>query len=256
MDIKELSSWPGISGRLALVSGASRGIGRSIGEALGLQGAVVIGTSTSEQGAEGITAYLKALGAQGRGMVLDVSDPASVDALFSELRERDEPPSILVNNAGITRDNLLMRMKVTEWDDVLSTNLSSLYRLCKASLRGMMKARDGRIINITSVVGMTGNPGQANYAAAKAGVIGFSKSLAQEVASRNITVNSIAPGFIDTDMTRELDEAQRDALLAQIPSGRLGAPADIAAAVVFLASDAGSYITGETLNINGGLAMV
>jgi 3-oxoacyl-[acyl-carrier protein] reductase len=256
MDIKDLAPWPGISGRLALVSGASRGIGRSIGEALGLQGAVVIGTSTSERGAEGITAYLEALGVKGRGMVLDVSDPASVDELFSELGEQEGSPSILVNNAGITRDNLLMRMKVAEWDDVLSTNLSSVYRVCKASLRGMMKAREGRIINITSVVGITGNPGQANYAAAKAGIIGFSKSLAQEVASRNITVNSVAPGFIDTDMTRELPDAQRDALLRQIPSGRLGAPADIAAAVVFLTSDAGSYITGETLNINGGLAMV
>jgi 3-oxoacyl-[acyl-carrier protein] reductase len=256
MDIKDLPPWPGISGRLALVSGASRGIGRSIGEALGLQGATVIGTATSERGAEGISAYLEALGAKGRGMVLDVSDPASVDALFSELSDQEGSPSILVNNAGITRDNLLMRMKVAEWDDVLSTNLSSLYRVCKASLRGMMKARYGRIVNITSVVGITGNPGQTNYAAAKAGVIGFSKSLGQEVASRNITVNCVAPGFIDTDMTRELDDAQRDALLGQIPSGRLGAPADIAAAVIFLASDAGSYITGETLNINGGLAMV
>lgn len=256
MDVKDLSPWPGISGRLALISGATRGIGRSIGEALALQGAVVIGTATSERGAAEITAYLEALGAQGRGMVLDVSDPDSVDALFSELGNHEGSPNILVNNAGITRDNLLMRMKVAEWDDVLSTNLTSLFRVCKASLRGMMKVRGGSIINITSVVGITGNPGQANYAAAKAGVIGFTKSLALEVASRNITVNSIAPGFIDTDMTRGLDNAQRDALLGRIPSGRLGSPADIAAAVVFLASDAGSYITGQTLNINGGLAMV
>ena len=188
--------------------------------------------------------------------MLDVSDPASVEALFSDIGGAEGLPGILVNNAGITRDNLLLRMKAEEWDNVLSTNLSSVYRLCKASLRSMMKARSGRIINITSVVGLTGNPGQTNYAAAKAGIIGFTKSLAQEVASRNITVNSIAPGFIDTDMTRELDSSQTDALRQQIPAGRLGTPEDIAAAVVFLASDAGAYITGETLNINGGLAMI
>jgi len=256
MDLTELQPWPGIDGRVALVSGASRGIGRAIAQALSLQGAIVIGTATSQSGADGISAYLSEYEATGRGLVLDVSDPASVEALFSDIGGAEGPPAILVNNAGITRDNLLLRMKAEEWDNVLSTNLSSLYRLCKASLRGMMKARGGRIINITSVVGLTGNPGQTNYAAAKAGIIGFTKSLAQEVASRNITVNAIAPGFIDTDMTRDLDSSQTDALRQQIPAGRLGTPEDIAAAVVFLASDAGAYITGETLNINGGLAMI
>ncbi len=256
MDIAELKPWPGIDGQVALVTGASRGIGRAIAQALGLQGAVVVGTATTQQGADGISAYLEDRSSEGRGLVLDVSDPASIDALLSEIGEAERAPGILVNNAGITRDNLLMRMKADEWDQVLSTNLSSIYRLCKATLRGMMKARNGRIINITSVVGLTGNPGQTNYAAAKAGMIGFTKSLAQEVASRNITVNAIAPGFIDTDMTSKLDPAQTDALRQQIPAGRLGAPADIAAAVVFLASDAGAYITGETLNINGGLTMV
>jgi 3-oxoacyl-[acyl-carrier protein] reductase len=256
MELTELKPWPGIDGRVALVSGASRGIGRAIAQALSLQGAIVIGTATSQNGADGISAYLSDHEATGRGLVLDVSDPASVEALFSDIGGAEGLPGILVNNAGITRDNLLLRMKAEEWDDVLSTNLSSLYRLCKASLRGMMKARSGRIINITSVVGLTGNPGQTNYAATKAGVIGFTKSLAQEVASRNITVNSIAPGFIDTDMTRELESSQIDALRQQIPAGRLGTPEDIAAGVVFLASDAGAYITGETLNINGGLAMI
>ncbi|MGI9258578.1 MAG: 3-oxoacyl-ACP reductase FabG, partial [Gammaproteobacteria bacterium] len=220
------------------------------------QGAIVIGTATTEQGAESISAYLKEIDSNGRGAVLDVSDPESINALLADIAAAEGTPAILVNNAGITRDNLLMRMKSEEWDQVLSTNLSSLYRLCKATLRGMMKARRGRIINITSVVGLTGNPGQTNYAAAKAGMIGFTKSLAQEVASRGITVNAVAPGFIDTDMTRELDDSQTDALRQQIPAGRLGTPADIAAAVVFLASDAGGYITGETLNINGGLAMI
>ena len=256
MELTELKPWPGIDGRVALVSGASRGIGRAIAQALSLQGAIVIGTATSQSGADGISAYLSENEATGRGLVLDVSDPASVEALFSDIGGAEGLPGILVNNAGITRDNLLLRMKAEDWDDVLSTNLSSLYRLCKASLRGMMKARSGRIINITSVVGLTGNPGQTNYAAAKAGVIGFTKSLAQEVASRNITVNSIAPGFIDTDMTRDLESSQTDALRQQIPAGRLGTPEDIAAGVVFLASDAGAYITGETLNINGGLAMI
>jgi 3-oxoacyl-[acyl-carrier protein] reductase len=256
MELTELKPWPGIDGRVALVTGASRGIGRAIAQALSLQGAIVIGTATSQNGADGISAYLSENEVTGRGLVLDVSDPASVEALFSDIGGAEGLPGILVNNAGITRDNLLLRMKAEEWDDVLSTNLSSLYRLCKASLRGMMKARSGRIINITSVVGLTGNPGQTNYAATKAGVIGFTKSLAQEVASRNITVNSIAPGFIDTDMTRELESSQIDALRQQIPAGRLGTPEDIAAGVVFLASDAGAYITGETLNINGGLAMI
>jgi len=256
MDLAELKPWPGIDGRVALVSGASRGIGRAIATALSLQGATVIGTATSPQGADSISTYLQEHAANGRGLVLDVGDPASIEALFSEIKGTEGTPAILVNNAGITRDNLLMRMKTEEWDQVLSTNLSSLYRLCKISLRSMMKARSGRIINIASVVALTGNPGQVNYAAAKAGVIGFTKSLAQEVASRNITVNSIAPGFIDTDMTRDLDSSRTDALRQQIPAGRLGTPEDIAAAVVFLASDAGAYITGETLNINGGLAMI
>jgi 3-oxoacyl-[acyl-carrier protein] reductase len=256
MDLATLSPWPGIAGRVALVSGASRGIGRAIAEALAAQGAKVIGTATSQQGADGISAYLMQHKTAGRGMVLDVSKQESVDALLADISDAEGLPEILVNNAGVTRDNLLMRMKPEEWDQVLSTNLSSVYRLCKPALRTMMKARWGRIINITSVVGLTGNPGQTNYAAAKAGMIGFTKSLAQEVASRNITVNAIAPGFIDTDMTRELDSAQTDALRQQIPAGRLGSPEDIAAAVVFLASDASAYITGETLNINGGLAMI
>jgi len=255
MDLAELSPWPGIEGRVALVTGASRGIGRAIAQALGLQGAVVIGTATTQPGAEAISQTLKAGGLKGRGLVLDVGDSASVAALFSELAESEGAPTILVNNAGITRDNLLMRMKEEEWEQVLSTNLSSLYRVCKAALRGMMKARSGRIISITSVVGLTGNPGQANYAAAKAGMIGFSKSLAKEVASRNITVNTIAPGFIETDMTAELNETQRAALEEQIPSARLGSPEDIAAAVVYLASEGAAYVTGETLNINGGLMM-
>lgn len=256
MDAATLTPWPSIDGRVALVTGASRGIGQAIAEALGAQGATVIGTATTQAGADGISASLQAKNAQGRGMVLDVSDTESIDALLAALRDAEGLPDILVNNAGVTRDNLLMRMKPEEWDIVLSTNLSSIYRLSKAALRSMMKARWGRIINITSVVGLTGNAGQTNYAAAKAGMIGFSKSLAAEVASRNITVNAIAPGFIDTDMTKELDDSQTDALRQQIPAGRLGSPSDIAAGVVFLASDAGAYITGETLNINGGLAMI
>jgi len=255
MDLTELSPWPGIQGRVALVTGASRGIGRAIAHALGLQGAVVIGTATTQQGANAISERLKAAGLKGRGLVLDVGDSASVEALFAELAGSEGAPTILVNNAGITRDNLLMRMKEEEWEEVLSTNLSSIYRVCKAALRGMMKARGGRIINITSVVGLTGNPGQANYSAAKAGMIGFSKSLAREVASRSITVNTIAPGFIETDMTADLNETQRAALQEQIPSARLGAPEDIAAAVVYLASDGAGYVTGETLNVNGGLVM-
>jgi len=246
---------PGIAGRVALVTGASRGIGKAIAEALAGQGAKVIGTATSEQGAASIGEWLGALSPMHRGTVLDVSSDASVDALFAELASREGAPEIVVNNAGITRDNLLMRMKAEEWNDVLSTNLSSLYRVCKASLRGMMKARHGRIINIGSVVGLIGNAGQTNYSAAKAGMIGFSRSLAREIASRGITVNVVAPGFIDTDMTRALDEKQVQALRQQIPLARLGTAADIAAAVVFLASDAGGYITGETLNVNGGLAM-
>lgn len=254
MELAELNPWPGIAGRTALVTGASRGIGRAIAEGLVRQGAVVIGTATSEAGAAGIGEWIRPLGA-GRGAVLDVSEQASVDSLIDDLQRNEGAPTILVNNAGIARDNLLLRMKQDEWDDVLSTNLSSLYRVCKAALRGMVKARHGRIINIASVVGLMGNPGQSNYAASKAGMIGFAKSLAREVASRNITVNTIAPGFIETDMTGALADDQSDALRRQIPTGRLGAPEDVAAAVIFLASDAGSYITGETLNVNGGLYM-
>jgi 3-oxoacyl-[acyl-carrier protein] reductase len=246
---------PGIAGRVALVTGASRGIGRGIAEALARQGAKVVGTATTADGAAGIDAWLRSLGAEGRGVVLDVANDASVEALLADVGAREGAPEILVNNAGITRDNLLMRMQSKEWDDVVSTNLSSLYRLCKACLRGMMKARRGRIVNIGSVVGLRGNAGQTNYAAAKAGMVGFSKALAREVASRNITVNVVAPGFIDTDMTRALDEKQIEALRAQIPLARLGTVADIAGAVVFLASDAGAYITGETLHVNGGMLM-
>jgi 3-oxoacyl-[acyl-carrier protein] reductase len=252
MDSSSLIKLPGIAGRTALVTGASRGIGRAIAEMLAQQGAVVVGTATTEQGAAAISGWLGALTPAGRGAMLEVGSDASVDALFASLANA---PEIVVNNAGITRDNLLMRMKAEEWNDVVSTNLSSLYRVCKASLRGMMKARHGRIINISSVVGLMGNAGQTNYAAAKAGMIGFTKSLAREIASRNVTVNVVAPGFIDTDMTRALDEKQVQTLREQIPLARLGTSADIAAAVAFLASDLGAYITGETLNVNGGLAM-
>lgn len=240
---------------VALISGASRGIGRAIALALGRAGAVVIGTATSDSGAQGITAYLKESGLQGRGYPLDVTDSDSIDAIVAEISETYEAPQILVNNAGITRDNLLMRMKDDDWQSVIETNLSSVYRLSKGCIRGMMKARQGRIINIASVVGVTGNPGQANYCAAKAGMIGFTKSLAREVGSRNITVNCVAPGFIDTDMTRKLPEEQRADLLAQIPAGRLGLPEEIAAAVAFLASPEAAYITGETLHVNGGMYM-
>jgi 3-oxoacyl-[acyl-carrier protein] reductase len=250
-----LPKFPGISGRVALVTGASRGIGKTIAETLARQGATVIGTATSESGATSITAWISALSPKSRGAVLDVANDASVDALFAGLAEREGAPEILVNNAGITRDNLLMRMKAEEWNDVVSTNLSSVYRVCKASLRGMMKARFGRIVNVSSVVALIGNPGQTNYAAAKAGMIGFTKSLAREIASRNITVNVVAPGFIETDMTRALDEKQVQVLREQIPLGRLGTSADVAAAVAFLASDLGAYITGETLSVNGGLSM-
>jgi 3-oxoacyl-[acyl-carrier protein] reductase len=255
MDSSELPALPGIAGRIALVTGASRGIGRAIAETLARQGATVVGTATSAEGAAAIGLRLAEQGLRGRGARLDVSDEQSVEALFTDLTAHEGAPEILVNNAGITRDNLLMRMKSDEWNDVVSTNLSSLYRVCKASLRGMMKARYGRIVNISSVVGLIGNPGQTNYAAAKAGMIGFTKSLAREIASRNITVNVVAPGFIATDMTRALDEKQVEALKSQIPLARLGTPADIAAAVAFLASDAGAYITGETLSVNGGLSM-
>lgn len=241
-----------LNGRVALVTGASRGIGAAIAEALAGAGAMVVGTATSADGAKRIS---ESLGERGRGAVLDIADEESVQALFADLQKKEGAPTIVVNNAGITRDNLLLRMKAEEWEDVLATNLSGTFRVCKASLRGMMKARFGRIINIASVIGVMGNPGQANYAAAKAGIIGFSKSLAREVGSRMITVNVIAPGFIDTDMTRVLPEDQRQSLLTQIPLGRLGGTSDIANAVTFLASDAAGYITGETLHVNGGMLM-
>jgi 3-oxoacyl-[acyl-carrier protein] reductase len=255
MEISALPALPGIAGRVALVTGASRGIGRAIAEALARQGAHVVGTATTADGARSIDEALKALGLEGRGSVVDVSNDSSVQALLEDVAGREGAPAILVNNAGITRDNLLMRMSSAEWDGVVSTNLSSVYRLSKACLRGMMKARFGRIVNIGSVVGLSGNAGQTNYAATKAGIVGFTKSLAREIASRNITVNVVAPGFIETDMTRALDDKQIQALREQIPLARLGSTADIAAAVVFLASDAGGYITGETLNVNGGMFM-
>jgi 3-oxoacyl-[acyl-carrier protein] reductase len=241
--------------RIALVTGASRGIGQAIADALGDDGCIVIGTATSDGGAEAISAHFGEKGIQGEGMKLDVTDPESVDAVVKAISEKYGTPTILVNNAGITRDNLLMRMKEDEWQAIMDTNLTSVYRVSKACLRGMMKARFGRIINIASVVGASGNAGQTNYSAAKAGIFGFTKSLAQEVGSRGITVNSVAPGFIDTDMTRELPEEQRQALLSAIPLARLGQPAEIAAVVAFLASDGAAYVTGETLHVNGGMYM-
>ena len=247
-----LFSSTALDGEIVLVTGASRGIGAAIANALSAAGATVIGTATSEAGAASIG---DALGNTGRGVVLNIADEDSVAAALKDIQQNEGSPTIVVNNAGITRDNLLMRMKQDEWDDVLATNLSGVYRVSKACLRGMMKAKKGRIINIASVIGLMGNPGQSNYAAAKAGIIGFSKSLAREIGSRNITVNVVAPGFIDTDMTRVLPEDQREAMLAQIPLGRLGEGDDIANAVVFLASGAGSYITGETLHVNGGMLM-
>ncbi len=240
---------------IALITGATRGIGRSIAETLGKAGATVVGTATRPEGAEQISAYLKAAGIRGRGMVLDVGKPEQVDAVVKAVAAEFGDPSILVNNAGITRDTLLLRMKEEDWSAVIDTDLTSVFRLSKACLRGMMKARRGRIINIASVVGATGNPGQANYCAAKAGILGFTKSLAREVGSRAITVNTVAPGFIDTDMTRELSEEQRTALKQQIPLERLGAPEDIAQTVLFLASPGAGYITGETLHVNGGMFM-
>jgi 3-oxoacyl-[acyl-carrier protein] reductase len=244
-----------LSNEVALVTGASRGIGQAIAAALGDRGATVIGTATSGQGARGITDAFAASGISGTGKVLNVTDQESIDTLMAEVQSEFGAPTILVNNAGITRDNLLMRMKDDEWNDVINTNLTSTFRMSKACLRGMMKARHGRIITITSVIGATGNPGQSNYAATKAGVIGFTKSLAREIGSRGITVNTVAPGFIDTDMTRALPEGQRDALLEQIALGRLGSVEDIANTVAFLASADAGYITGETIHVNGGMYM-
>jgi 3-oxoacyl-[acyl-carrier protein] reductase len=242
-------------GKVALVTGASRGIGRAIALELGRNGATVVGTATSDSGAEKITAYFKENGIEGFGLALDVGSDESVAAALAQITERVGAPLILVNNAGITRDNLMMRMKDDEWHDVINTNLSSLFRLSKGVLRGMTKARWGRIISIGSVVGAMGNAGQVNYAAAKAGLEGFSRALAREVGSRAVTVNSVTPGFIDTDMTRELPEAQRDSLTAQIPLGRLGQAEEIAHVVAFLASEGAGYVTGATIPVNGGMYM-
>ncbi|ENC6730108.1 3-oxoacyl-ACP reductase FabG [Vibrio navarrensis] len=242
-----------LSGKVALVTGASRGIGRAIAETLVERGATVIGTATSESGAAAISEYL---GENGKGFALNVTQAESIEATLKAITDEFGAIDILINNAGITRDNLLMRMKDDEWSDIMDTNLTSIFRLSKAVMRGMMKKRDGRIINVGSVVGTMGNAGQANYAAAKAGVIGFTKSLAREVASRGVTVNTVAPGFIETDMTRALNDEQRAVTLANVPAGRLGDPREIAEAVVFLASPAAAYITGETLHVNGGMYMV
>jgi 3-oxoacyl-[acyl-carrier protein] reductase len=250
--MNKLFSNDALKGQVALVTGASRGIGKSIAMTLADAGARVIGTATSPSGAEGIS---EVLGDKGRGIVLNIADEESVTAALKDIQASEGAPTILVNNAGITRDNLLMRMKSEEWDDVIATNLSGVFRLSKACLRGMMKAKGGRIINIASVIGVMGNAGQSNYAAAKAGIIGFSKSLAREIGSRNITVNVVAPGFIDTDMTRVLPEDQRAAMLTQVPLGRLGEGEDIANAVLFLASPGAAYVTGETLHVNGGMLM-
>lgn len=243
------------SPRIALVTGASRGIGKAIARELAGQDMTVIGTATSDDGAAAISQYLQALGNNGAGMALDVADPESVRSVIEQIGQRFGPPLVLVNNAGITRDNLLMRMKEDEWDSVINTNLNALYRLCRACLKGMTRARWGRIISVSSVVASSGNPGQSNYAASKAAIEGFSRSLAREIGSRGITVNSIAPGFIDTDMTRALTESQIEALLSQIPLSRFGKPEEVAAVAGFLASDAGAYITGETLHVNGGMYM-
>jgi len=244
-----------LENQIALVTGASRGIGNGIAVALAAAGARVIGTATSAEGAARVTEALASHAYPGRGAVLDAADPASIDALMAQLEKAGEAPTILVNNAAITRDMLLLRMKPEDWDTVIATNLTAVFRLTKACVRHMMKERRGRIVNLTSVVGLTGNPGQANYAAAKAGILGFTKSLARELGSRGITVNAVAPGFIDTDMTRALSEEQRAALLRQIPLGRLGTPAEVAAAVLFLVSPQSAYITGETLHVNGGMYM-
>jgi 3-oxoacyl-[acyl-carrier protein] reductase len=248
-----------LDGRVALVTGATRGIGKAIAETLARDGATVVGTATTDEGAASIAAFLQAVPGKGQGkgqgMKLDVTDAKSVGETIADIQARLGEITILVNNAGITRDNLLLRMKDDEWDAILDTNLKSAYRLSKAVLRGMMKARHGRIINIGSVVGVSGNAGQTNYSAAKAALVGFTKSLAQEVGSREITVNCVAPGFIDTDMTRSLDSAQRAKLLERIPLGRLGSPQDVAHAVAFLASPEAAYITGATLHVNGGMYM-
>lgn len=244
-----------LENEIALVTGASRGIGKAVALALGKLGATVIGTATSSKGGESISNYLKENNIKGLGIALDVTNAESIDATLGQIAEGYGAPTILVNNAGITRDNLLMRMKEDEWDAIMETNLKSIYRMSKACMRPMTKAKKGRIISISSVVGATGNAGQTNYAAAKAGVIGFSKSLAREIGSRGVTVNVVAPGFIDTDMTRALPEAQREALLSQIPLGKLGSPEDIAAAVAFLASPEAAYITGTTIHVNGGMYM-
>ncbi|MBP9653753.1 MAG: 3-oxoacyl-ACP reductase FabG [Rhodocyclaceae bacterium] len=244
-----------LKGQVALVTGASRGIGRAIALELGREGAAVVGTATTESGAADIQKALDAARIQGWGAVLNVTDAVTCEAVIGQIEKRFGYVSVLVNNAGITRDNLAMRMKDEEWDAVIETNLKAVFRLSKAVMRGMMKARQGRIINITSVVGSSGNPGQANYAAAKAGVAGMSRALARELGSRNITVNCVAPGFIDTDMTKALPDAQRDALIGQIPLGRLGKADEIAAAVAFLASPRAGYVTGTTLHVNGGMYM-
>ncbi|RUO44051.1 3-oxoacyl-ACP reductase [Aliidiomarina taiwanensis] len=241
-----------LSGQIAVVTGASRGIGRATAEILAAQGATVIGTATSEQGAEAISEYL---GAGGKGLRLNVTEEGAIDAFIAQVQKEFGAIDILVNNAGITRDNLLMRMKDDEWNDVIDTNLTSVFKLCKAVMRGMMKKRKGRIVNIGSVVGTTGNPGQANYCAAKAGLIGFTKALAKEIASRGVTVNAVAPGFIDTDMTKALTEDQKEQIFATIPSARLGKPEEIAAAVSFLVSPGAAYVTGETIHVNGGMNM-
>jgi 3-oxoacyl-[acyl-carrier protein] reductase len=244
-----------LENEIALITGASRGIGLSIALELGRQGATVLGSATSVDGATKISEQFSAAGIKGTGIVLNVTDQASIDAALADIHAKWGVPSILVNNAGITRDNLLMRMKDEEWDAIMDTNLKSIFRMSKAVLRGMTKARKGRIISISSIVGASGNPGQCNYAAAKAAVVGFTKSLAREVGSRNITVNAVAPGFIDTDMTKALPETVRNELLTQIPLGRLGAPEEIAHAVAFLASPRAAYITGATLHVNGGMYM-
>lgn len=245
-----------LSGKIALVTGATRGLGQAIASNLAKQGAIVAGTATTQEGAESITQSLKTQGYNGQGFALDVTQQTSIETVLTEIQNKYGAPAILVNNAGITLDNLLLRMSDSDWERVITTDLTSVFRITKACIKGMLKARWGRIINISSVVGVCGGAGQANYAAAKAGMIGFSKSLAQEIASRNITVNVVAPGFIDTDMTRVLTPEQREAILKQIPMGAIGSPSDIAAAVTFLASPDAGYITGTTLHVNGGMYMV